>query len=548
MKRFLSLSILLLICALLLTPLAGPTHAGRAAGQGGKKLRKAERPIPDQYIVVLRADVPDAEVDAVARRLTRAHGGGVEQVFTPALKGFLARMSERTAAALSEDPRVEYVEEDGRFSFGATQTSAPNGLDRIDQRDLPLTTTYSYNINATGAGVHAYVIDSGIDTSHVEFGGRAFHNADFSGFGPGDCNGHGTAVASIIGGATTGVAKNVTLHSVRVSGCSGGPSASTLVSAINWVTLNRQSPAVANLSVENGGTSSVDTAVRNSINSGVTYSVIAGNNNTNANNISPARVVEAITVAASDPTNDVRWSGSNFGTVVDLFAPGVSVLVAQPGGQYGFGTGTSFASPFAAGVAAQYLESNPFASAATVQGAIVGNATTNRIFNPGLGTPNRLLYSNFLPNPIDDSRFFVRYHYKDFLNREPDAPDDGGWNFWTNEIEQCNDPNFRGPGESVAVCKARKRVDVSDAFWLATEFLAQQPTLAGLQRGTTAYNAEFVRLCYVVYLRRNPNDPPDNDFTGYNFWLGELNSNNNYKNLVNAFLNSGEYRQRFGPN
>lgn len=551
MKRLLTLIILASVCALILTPLSGPTKAQRVGGLKINKLRKAARPIGDQYIVVLREGVGDAEVGTLGRQLARAHGAVVEQEFSPAvLKGFAARMSEQAAAALSEDPRVEYVEEDGYASFSGLQLNAPAGLDRIDQQDLPLNNTFGYNINATGAGVHAYVIDSGIDTSHPEFGGRAFFSFGASGLGPGDCIGHGTAVASILGGATAGVAKNVILHSVRIAGC-GAPSTSTLISGVNWVTNNRQLPAVANISFDISTSDSLDTAVRNSINSGVTYSIAAGNQGGSASNRSPARVTQAIIVGSTNPFNDFRTSDSNFGGGVDLFAPGESTLAAAPGGQYGFtpttGT-TSYAAPLVAGVAAQYLEANPFASPVTVQSVIVGNATLNRLGNIPFGTPNRLLFSNFLPNPIDDSRFFVRYHYKDFLNREPDAPDDGGWDFWTNEIEQCNDPNFRGPGESVAICKARKRRDVSHAFWLAGDFLAQQPTLASLTPGTTAYNEEFVRLCYVIYLRRNPNDPPDNDFSGYNFWLGELNSNNDYHNLINAFITSQEYRRRFGSN
>jgi subtilisin family serine protease len=279
------------------------------------------------------------------------------------------------------------------MEINVTQTGATWGLDRIDQRSLPLSTTYSYT--TTGSGVNVYVIDTGIRRTHNDFGGRAFVGFDSVGDGrnTNDCNGHGTHVAGTIGGATWGVAKSVRLFAVRVLNCSGSGTTSGVISGVNWVTANRVKPAVANMSLGGGASSSLDTAVNNSINAGVTYAVAAGNSNTNAANQSPARVGAAITVGSST-SSDARSSFSNFGSVVDVFAPGSSIRSAWFTSNSATATlsGTSMASPHVAGVAARILQSSPGASPATVRNTIVNNATTNALSGIPVGTSNRLLF------------------------------------------------------------------------------------------------------------------------------------------------------------
>jgi subtilisin family serine protease len=314
-------------------------------------------------------------------------------VFAHAINGFSVQMTEQEALALSEDPRVAFVEEDQIMEAFITQTNPPWGLDRIGQRDLPLNATYSYT--TTGAGVHAYIIDTGLRSTHTQFTGRVGNGAGFvnDGQGTNDCHGHGTHVAGTVGGTTYGVAKQVTLHAVRVLSCSGSGSNSGVISGVNWVTANRINPAVANMSLGGGISTALDTAVNNSINSGVTYAIAAGNSNTNAANSSPARVAAAITVGSST-SSDARSSFSNFGSVVDIFAPGSGILSAWRTSNTATATlsGTSMAAPHVAGVAARIKQSNPGASPATVRNEIVNTATLNRLSGIPSGTANRLLF------------------------------------------------------------------------------------------------------------------------------------------------------------
>ena len=388
----------LLVCLAAVAPsAAGDVHA-------------ATQPAAGSYIVVFKANAVRAADEArsarplvadSARQLARAHGGNVRFLYQHALKGFAVQMTADEANALAADPRVAYVEPDQVVHAIATQSPVTWGLDRIDQRDLPLSNSYTYN--QTGAGVHAYIIDTGVRASHAEFGGRIGNGADFIGGGTNDCNGHGTHVAGTTGGATYGVAKGVIIHAVRVLNCQGSGSTSGVIAGVDWVTSNRIRPAVANMSLGGGASTALDNAVANSINSGVSYAVAAGNSNANACNSSPARATAANTVGSTTST-DARSSFSNFGTCLDIFAPGSSITSAWHTSDSATNTisGTSMASPHVAGVIALYLETNPGASAATVSSALTSNATPNKVANAGSGSPNRLLYSIFggaLPPP-----------------------------------------------------------------------------------------------------------------------------------------------------
>ena len=394
MKKVCALVIFAGLCAAVF--ISSPT----ASSQGRKdKLRKNKNKIENNYIVVLNDEWVGEKgtfsiAPYIAAEMSAMHKGKLKHVYQHALNGFAAEMTPEEAEALSNDYRVLFVEEDGIVTADATQNNPPWGLDRIDQRNLPLNAVYTFNW--TGAGVRAYVIDTGIRTTHTQFGGRASNVFDAFGGNGQDCNGHGTHVAGTIGGSTYGVAKSALLRGVRVLNCSGSGSNSGVIAGVDWVRLNHIAPAVANMSLGGGISSALDAAVNNLHNAGVTIAVAAGNSNANACNSSPARAANAITVG-STTTTDARSSFSNFGTCLDLFAPGSGIQSAWFSSDTATATlsGTSMASPHVAGVAALYKQANPSASSTTIRNAIVNNATTNVVGNPGSGSPNRLLYSLF---------------------------------------------------------------------------------------------------------------------------------------------------------
>ena len=384
MRRTLGMGMLLIVAAC-----AGENDGSPASSS--ENLSAAKR-----YIVVLK-DGPQAG-PAMASAVAQAQSITPEHVYQVVLPGFVATLDAAKLAALRSDPRVSYVEEDQVVSIATTQTPTINwGLDRIDQRNLPLNNSYTYN--RTGAGVHFYGIDTGILGTHVDLAGRMGNGftSIIDGNGTNDCNGHGTHTATTAGGTTYGVAKAMTIHPVRVLSCAGSGTTAQVIAGIDWVTQNRILPAVANMSI--GGPVSVaeNQAVAASVASGVVYAVSAGNSTTLACNQSPASEPSALTTAASNK-QDKKAGFSNFGTCVDLFAPGVNITAGYIGSNTASAalSGTSMASPHVAGVAGLYLEANPTHTPAQVSSAILTNATLNKIGTPGAGTPNRLLYMAFI--------------------------------------------------------------------------------------------------------------------------------------------------------
>jgi subtilisin family serine protease len=353
----------------------------------------AGQAIPGRFIVTVRDGVSPAAVAG-------EHGVRPDFVYQVALNGFAGPMSDLARNGLLRDARVLRVEQDGTMEASGTQSNATWGLDRIDQRNLPLSTTFTYN--NTASGVTAYIIDTGIRTSHNEFGGRASSGYDaVDGSLPADdCHGHGTHVAGTVGGSTYGVAKGVTLVAVRVLNCSGSGTTSGVIAGIEYVTANHTAKSVANMSLGGGASASLDAAVNASIAAGVTYAVAAGNGNIagkaqDACRYSPARVAAAITVGATNNT-DTKTSWSNYGSCLDIFAPGNGITSAWIGSNTATNiiSGTSMATPHVAGVAALYLGSVASATPAQVRTALVGAATAGVVKNSKTTNP-LLLYTNY---------------------------------------------------------------------------------------------------------------------------------------------------------
>ncbi|MFI8510961.1 S8 family peptidase [Streptomyces sp. NPDC085460] len=370
-----------------------PAVAAPPAPEGVIQNAGAEGAIAGSYIVTLEDSAP-AET-AEGRAVAAEYGAKIKKTYTSALNGYSVELSEAQAKKLAADPAVKSVAQNRVFSINATQPNPPSwGLDRIDQRALPLNQSYTYPDTA-GQGVTAYIIDTGVRISHSDFGGRAFNGFDAvdNDNVSQDGNGHGTHVAGTVAGSAYGVAKKAKIVGVRVLDNNGSGTTAGVVAGIDWVTRNAVKPAVANMSLGGGADATLDAAVRNSIASGVTYAVAAGNSNANASNYSPARVSEALTVGSTTST-DARSSFSNYGSVVDIFAPGSSITSAWHTGDSATNTisGTSMASPHVAGAAALYLGDNPTATPAQVGTALVNAATPNVVTNPGSGSPNRLLY------------------------------------------------------------------------------------------------------------------------------------------------------------
>ncbi|HGW3983692.1 TPA: S8 family peptidase [Acinetobacter baumannii] len=353
--------------------------------------------IKNQYIVILNKDAGPSK--DFAQNIAKQHAGKVLQSYDTVLKGFAIYLPDTAGTAFIEamkkNPQVLSVESDTIVNIDATTQSNPDwGLDRIDQKALPLNSAYSYL--QTGSGTTAYIVDTGILSSHQEFSGRVLsgYTAISDGNGTTDCNGHGTHVAGTVGGTTYGVAKNVNLVPIRILGCDGSGASSNVIAGLDWILKNGKKPAVVNMSLGGATSSSLDSAVENLFNNGYVMVVAAGNSNTDACTSSPARVSKAITVAATDNT-DTRASYSNYGSCVDIFAPGSQINSSWIGSNTATKilNGTSMATPHVAGVVAEMLQSTPTASPQTISTNLLNQASSNVVKNPS-GSPNRLLYKS----------------------------------------------------------------------------------------------------------------------------------------------------------
>lgn len=390
-------------------PGAGSGADTSASGLGQIRGAADSDAISGEYIVVLKqkggeaADASRLKSAPSVRTLagdlldeTGAAGAEVTRTYATALKGFSVTADETAARRLAADPSVAYVERNRVEHGDATQNDPTWGIDRVDQRDLPLSDSYTYDTNASN--VNAYVVDSGIRISHDEFGGRAKYGHDFvdDDATAQDCHGHGTHVAGTVAGATYGVAKSAKLVAVRVLNCDNSGTTADVLAGYDWVADNHVKPAVANVSIGGAATDAKDAAVTGMVDAGVTVAVSAGNNATDACEQSPARAPAVLTVAATTST-DARWASSNYGKCVDLFAPGYQIVSAGFASDTANATfsGTSMATPHVTGAAALRLAANPKETPAQVSKALLAATSPNKVGSPGTASPNKLLYTRF---------------------------------------------------------------------------------------------------------------------------------------------------------
>ncbi|WP_373882934.1 S8 family serine peptidase [Acinetobacter pittii] len=382
---------------LLAIALSHLTYAAPATTNSVLSSSEAKGIIKNQYIIILNKDVGSS--NEFAQGIAKQHGGKVLQTYDAVLKGFAIYLPDVAGTAFVEamkkNPKVVSVENDTIMKVDATTQSNPDwGLDRIDQKNLPLDSAYSYL--QTGSGTTAYIVDTGILSTHQQFSGRVLsgYTAISDGNGTSDCHGHGTHVAGTVGGSTYGVAKNVSLVPIRILGCDGSGASSNVIAGLDWILKNGKKPAVVNMSLGGEANASLDSAVENLFNNGYVMVVAAGNSNTDACSSSPARVSKAITVAATDST-DTRASYSNYGSCVDIFAPGSQINSSWIGSNTATKVlnGTSMATPHVVGVVAEMLQSTPTATPQTISTNLLNQASNNVVKNPS-GSPNRLLYKS----------------------------------------------------------------------------------------------------------------------------------------------------------
>ena len=442
--RLIAFFLITAVCAFV--ALRGDSASSAAQSQGNgpdNKFHRVKKRVPGQYIVVLKDDTRPEDVDFIANQLLVRHQGTTRAIYRHTIKGFSIQMPEEAAIALSHEPAVAYVQEDGIVKAASTQANPPWGLDRIDQRDRPLNNKYNFANVATGAGVHVYILDSGINPAHQEFlnpNGTTRVSQDASFYFPdgNDCAQHGTPVASVIGGNTLGVAKDARLHSVKVLDCYGEGAYSSVIGGVEWVTANHIKPAIVNMSFGGEVEDVVEKAIRASMaQTGLAYVAAAGNDGVDAKDTTPARMPEVITVGATD-INDARavfnlWEASNWGPSVDVFAPGEDIMAAWPV-SWDFDEildirqvdGTSVAAAHVTGVLARFLQTSPNMTAAALQGVIKNLATPDKVQDRGQGSPNLLLYS-------EPHAAFVRQGASPPIN-ESDTSVDSGIDLGPNEF------------------------------------------------------------------------------------------------------------------
>jgi len=475
-----------------------------APGEGRILHAGGDTALPNSYIVVFKPSaLRAADVPATARTLATRHRGTVKYTYTAALRGFAATMSEADAKKLSTDAAVDYVEQDHAVHISGTQPNPPSwGLDRIDQPNLPLDQSYTYPNDASN--VTAYIIDTGILTTHTTFGSpsRARHGRDTvdNDNDATDCQGHGTHVAGTVGGSQYGVAKAVKLVAVRVLNCQGSGSNAGVIAGVDWTTANAVKPAVANMSLGGGVNQALDDAVSRSIASGISFAVAAGNGDflgrpANACNFSPARTPNAITVGATQ-SNDASASFSNFGTCLDIWAPGVGITSSWIGSTTATNTisGTSMASPHVAGAAAVYLGANPNASPQQVRDALVNAAVSGKVTNPGAGSPNKLLQVTGTGGPDPTP------------TPTPTGSPDPGGSYFENQ-NNVNIPDLGTATSTISVTRAgnaptglKVGVDIKHTYRgdLVIDLIAPDGTAYRLKNSSGSDSADNVITTYTV--------------------------------------------------